>query len=293
MIESYAPTNGYKTFYKIFNEKSKLTPIVALHGGPGSTHHYMLGLSKLAEIGHKVILFDQAGSGNTKHNLSKEEMVFETFIDQLDSLTDYLNLSKYNLIGHSWGGILAIEYLVRAAEENKKHSINKVVISSGMYSIPFYEKCIAKLIEDLSEENKEIILRNIKNGTPDSDEFLKAHEEYDNKHIFRGKVWPELYRSPKGFFYSELYHYMWGSSESYVADGSLYTWDRTNDLHKISIPTLVTCGEFDELTPEQAQICADLIPNAELKVFEGASHCHHVESEDEYMKTLSEFFNKN
>jgi pimeloyl-ACP methyl ester carboxylesterase len=96
------------------------------------------------------------------------------------------------------------------------------------------------------------------------------------------------YRTPKGGFGASVYHSMWGASEAY-ADGSLRDWDRIAELSRITVPTLVTSGQYDELTPRQALIAHREIAGSRIEIFTAASHCVHHERPEEYNRVVEEF----
>ncbi|HTE22319.1 MAG TPA: hypothetical protein VK674_04740 [Candidatus Limnocylindria bacterium] len=85
---------------------------------------------------------------------------------------------------------------------------------------------------------------------------------------------------------------MWGVSEAY-ANGTMKNWDKIDQLKEITIPTLITSGQYDELTPEQALVTQAHIPGSEIKIFTAGSHCVHVERPEEYVEVIRKFLNKN
>jgi proline iminopeptidase len=91
---------------------------------------------------------------------------------------------------------------------------------------------------------------------------------------------------------TEVYLHMWGPSEFSVM-GTLKQFDIINKLKNITVPVLLTCGEFDEATPEATRFYQQNIPNSEMVVFKDASHMHHIEKEDEFLKILRDFLHKN
>ena len=90
---------------------------------------------------------------------------------------------------------------------------------------------------------------------------------------------------------AEVYHHMWGPSE-FTMTGTLMHTDLTNQLSQLSVPTLLTAGEFDEATPTTTQFYQSKISGAEIHIFPGASHSHHLESETEYLQVVKTFLGK-
>ena len=129
ITEGYMPYLDYKTYYRIVNGGDK-TPIVLIHGGPGSTHNYMELLDCIADSGRKVISYDQIGCGNSYLEGHPELWNADTWIDELIALRKHLHLDEVYLLGQSWGGMLIIQYLI----ERKPEGIKGVILSSTLPS---------------------------------------------------------------------------------------------------------------------------------------------------------------
>ncbi len=110
--EGYIPFRGYKTWYRIVGEKEEdgKYPLICLHGGPGATHDYFQPLEALALTGRRVILYDQLGWGNSDHVQNTSMWTIELFVNELSVLIQTLGLTHVHILGHSWGGQLALEF---------------------------------------------------------------------------------------------------------------------------------------------------------------------------------------
>jgi proline iminopeptidase len=84
---------------------------------------------------------------------------------------------------------------------------------------------------------------------------------------------------------------MWGPSEFFVT-GNLLDYDRTARLGEITIPTLFTCGRFDEATPESTTFFQGLVPGSELAIFEQSAHCAHIEEKPVYLHLVRDFMHR-
>lgn len=282
--EGYIRFKKYKTYYKIVGEaQPSKPPLVVLHGGPGGAHNYMLPLVALADAGYQVIFYDQLGCGKSDMPDDDSLWTIKTFVSELNAVRKHLKLKEINLLGHSWGGMLAIEYML-----TKPRGVKSVVLASAMISMPLYVSENAKIREQLPKDIQDMLTLHEKAGTTDSRAYTKAHKVYDGHFIFRGKEFPKEFRTPPGGNGKAAYEKMWGVSEAYP-NGDLKNWDRIADLHKIKVPTLVIAGEYDELTPHQAQITHTEIAGSELEIVTGASHCAHVEQPDAYVARIRRF----
>lgn len=285
MKDGFFLFNGFNTYYQIFgDEKDQKPPLLILNGGPGSSRHYLLNLQKLTKTGRKVILYDQLGSGSSEGRDETKLWNIKTFVDQVEAVRSELNLKEIHLLGHSWGGMLAIEYMM-----TEPSGVLSLTLASSMISMPLYQKEVDNLVADLPENTRLTLEKHHKAGTIDNPEYKQALQEYENRHIFTGEHWPSELSTPKGAFNPAIYQLMWGLDETYAHTGSLKNWDRINDLHKITIPTLITSGRYDELTPHQSDITHKEIANSQQVIFEHSSHCHHIEEEARFLETLSAF----
>ena len=115
-----------RTWYRVTGEGGR-TPLVALHGGPGSTHNYFRPLERLADE-RQVVLYDQLGCGRSDRP-DELEWCLEVFTAELDALREHLGLDEIHLLGTSWGGMLALEHALARPE-----SVAGLVLSSTLAS---------------------------------------------------------------------------------------------------------------------------------------------------------------
>ena len=280
--KGYIKFKDYRTYYEIYGKPTATSPLLVLHGGPGAGRYYLLGLAKLAKD-RQVIFYDQLGSGLSDHPKDDSLWTIETFVDEVAAVRTQLGLKEIHLLGHSWGGMLAISYLL-----TRPKGIHGVILGSAMFSMPLYQKEVEKLKAALPQQVYETLKRNEQAGTTESAEYQKAYKKYHQEYIFRGKLYPREYTSPKGLNGDASYRKMWGVSEAF-ANGSMKSWDMIERLHEITEPVLITSGQYDELTPEQALITHGKLPNSRIKIFTAGSHCAHIEYEAEYLKTVESF----
>lgn len=285
--EGYVPFKGFKTFYKIIGTSSSNNkPLLVLHGGPGSTHNYLLGLSALAESGRQIIFYDQLGCGNS--DMPKDDSLWniKLFIDEIKTVRSELGLNDIHILGHSWGGMLAIEYLL-----TKPDGIRSTILASSMISMPLYQIEVDKLKNALPQNVGTVMKKHEEAGTTASTEYRDAYAIYKKYHLFRNDVFPQKYSTPDDKIGNSVYAKMWGLSEAY-GNGTMKNWDRVNQLKEIKLPVLITSGQYDELTPWQAGVTRDQIPSSELCIITNGSHLVHIEQEQNYLDIVSKFLDK-
>jgi proline iminopeptidase len=114
--EGFIPFKGFKTWYKIVGtgeEPGKL-PLLLLHGGPGACYDYLWSLADMADTGRRVIFYDQLGCGLSSLDVSKPELwTIELYLEEINAVREALGLEHIHLLGQSWGGMLAMEYMIR------------------------------------------------------------------------------------------------------------------------------------------------------------------------------------
>jgi proline-specific peptidase len=288
--EGFIPFRGYKTWYRVVGEReqSGKYPLICLHGGPGATHDYFGSLEAFAATGRRVILYDQLGWGNSDHIQNPAMWTVELFVEELGVIRQALGLEVVHLLGHSWGGQLAMEYAL-----TQPAGLASLIIADSLASAPQWAVEAQRLISQLPETTQQVIRGHETSGTTDSQEYKEAMKEY-SRHFAGGHIDPKpewVKEAFKKLENNEIYLTMWGPSE-FCVTGTLKEWDITNRLGEIRVPTLVLCGRDDEATPALAQTICDGIPGSELVIFERSAHFPHIEETDRYLQMLGEFLDQ-
>jgi L-proline amide hydrolase len=283
------PFGDHMTWYRVTGTPGKGKPaVVALHGGPGGTHDYLLPLAELADAGWPVVHYDQLGNGGSTH-LDDADPGFwtpELFDAELGNLLNRLGIAgDYVLFGHSWGGLLAAKH---ASE--RPSGLRGLVIANSPASYPEWRKELKILRDLLPSGINETLLAHEAAGTTDTREYFDAMMVFYNRHVIRTRPWP---REFKATFMDTLsnptvYHAMNGPCEFHVI-GSLKDWGVMDLLPAIDVPTLVISGRHDEVTQESVRPFLELIPGARGKVFEDSSHSPHLEEPELFRQVMLEF----
>ena len=281
--EGYMNIEGGKIWYSISSSKEaeNKTPLLIVHGGPGATHDYLNNLRALKGE-RPVILYDQLGSG--KSIVSKSDKgLWQTsrFIDELRQLINFLELKEVILLGHSWGGALVAEYALKYPLK-----VKKLILASPLLSTKIWESDAQILIHKLPKETKNALLKQKKNEK----EYQKGVDVYYSKFFCRAKPWPNNLKYSMTHINAEIYEMMWGANE-FTATGNLKDFDVFSRLSGMTIPVLLTGGQYDEATPDTLAKAKKLIPNSKFVIFKKSSHVSHLEEEAAYLKMLSEFLN--
>jgi L-proline amide hydrolase len=252
---------------------SRPLPLVVLHGGPGMTHDYLRALADLFDD-RQVVLYDQFGTGNSSHrpDWDPSEWTAGLFVEQLRELLAHLGFAEaggFHLLGHSWGGMLAQEFVF-----GRPPGLASLILSDTSASAAGIPESMAALLAPIgAEEPDEQAQRNL----------------FFQRHVCRLDPTPddlertyELVGQNPGVFVA-----MMGPTGD--ATGTLQGWTGVPRLPEITVPTLVLAGEHDELQPVAWGPLAEHIPNARTHVFAGASHTPYLESPDEYHAVVAPF----
>jgi L-proline amide hydrolase len=274
--EGFIPFKGYRTWHKIVGEREEAgkLPLLLLHGGPGACHDYLWSLAAMAQTGRRVIFYDQIGCGLSHIDESKPEIwTVDLYCEEIDAVRKALGLEKIHLLGQSWGGMLAMEYLIR-----QPRGVASATIASSPASMIQWVAEANRLREQLPPEVNAVLLKHEAAGTTNSQEYQSAMMEFYNRHVCRVVPNPDYVQRTfaKLAEYPEVYHTMNGPSEFHVT-GTLKNWDIIRQLPKINVPTLVTSGRYDEATPLIARTVHEGIRGSEWVLFENSSHMAHVE----------------
>jgi len=279
----------HRTWYRLTGDlTSGKPPIVAVHGGPGSTHDYLLPLADLAEYGWPVVHYDQIGNGGSTHlpGRGADFWTVDLFLAELDNLIEMLGLGGgYVLFGQSWGGLLVAAHAAR-----RPPGLRGLVVANAPASYPLWLAEMEVLRAALPPGVDEALRRHEAAGTTHDDEYHQAMRPFLERHVCRLSPWPREYQASFYEMYNDptVYYTMNGPSEFHVI-GTLRDWGVVDLLPDIAVPTLVLSGEHDEATPAAVRPYADLIPDARWKIIPGSSHLPHLETPERFMAILLEY----
>lgn len=273
---------GYRTWYRIVGEcEEGKAPLLVLHGGPGSCHNYLTSLDELAESGRQIIYYDQLGCGKSSVPEGKIQWREQVFLDELEQLRDCLHLSRIHILGQSWGGMLAMQYM-----EQQPEGVISLVVASSPASMEVWQVEARELIGLLPEREKQAILESEAAGDYENQEYQRANEEYTRRHVCSLEPWPEQIKISMNS-HTECYEKMIGPSEFSIV-GSLKKWDIRRDLHKIQVPVLITSGTMDEATPLMMKELREQIPGSRWELLRG-THMVHWEQKEQYNPMVEKF----
>jgi proline-specific peptidase len=260
-------------------------PLLCLHGGPGFCHDYLEELEGLADR-RRVVFYDQLGCGRSDRPGDASLWTVERFVEELATVREALGLERLHLFGSSWGGMLAMQYVL-----DRQPELDSLVLCSSPASIPRWIQDCRQLLEQLPEDGQRVIERHEADGFTGCPEYQAAILVFYKRHVCRLDPWPDgLERAFAGAGF-DVYHTMNGPSEFAVV-GTLKDWDVTDRLHEIRVPTLLTGGRHDECRPEHLAEMHGRIPESELVIFEESSHFAFAEERERYLEVVNAFLDR-
>ena len=287
LVPIKTPKGEFKVWTKRFGSHPRIR-LLLLHGGPGATHEYFEALERfLGAEGVEFIYYDQLGSAYSDQPKDESLWTTERFVDEVEQVRQALGLDKGNfyLLGHSWGGILAVEYALAHQEHLKG-----LVVSNMMMSIPEYNRYANEVLATQMDRAVVAEIRAIeKSGRFDSPRYMELLQpHFYAKHICRLEEWPDAVVRAFDTLNKQVYVLMQGPSE-FGASGRLEKWDRTADLGRITVPTLVVGATHDTMDPEHMRRVAAAVRHGSFLLCPQGSHMAMWDDQRTYAAGLVRF----
>jgi proline iminopeptidase len=289
MVPIQTKNGTFNVWTKRFGNNPKIS-LLLLNGGPGATHEYFECFeSFLPAEDIEFIYYDQLGCGNSDDPKDTAMWDLPRYVEEVEQVRKSLGLNKDNffLLGHSWGGILAMEYTLKYQDQMKG-----VIISNMMSSCPEYGKYANTVLAKQMDQKVLDTIRQIEEkkdfNNPKYMELLIP--DFYEKHICRmpQNQWPEPVKRSFSKMNQSLYVTMQGPSEFGIS-GKLEKWDRSGDLPQIKIPALIIGAKFDTMDPEYMKWMSTRVQNGSYLFCPNGSHMSMYDDQKTYTKGLISF----
>lgn len=289
VIPIQTPKGKFNVWTKRFGNNPKIK-LLLLNGGPGATHEYFECMeSFLPQEGIEFIYYDQLGCGNSDNPKDTTMWDLDRYVEEVEQVRQALHLNKDNfyLLGHSWGGILAMQYALKYQKNMKG-----MIVSNMMSSIPAYGKYADEV---LAKQMDPVVLKKIRAIEAKNDFSNPAYMEllmpnFYVKHICRIPLdqWPEPVNRSFSKMNQSLYVTMQGPSEFGVA-GKLLKWDISAQLKNITIPTLTIGAKYDTMDPKHMEWMASAFKKGTYLYCPNGSHMSMYDDQQTYMQGIIKF----
>ncbi|MFZ4520063.1 MAG: proline iminopeptidase-family hydrolase [Bacteroidales bacterium] len=262
--------------------------VLLLHGGPGFSHDYFECFEDfLPKEGIEFYYYDQLGCGNSDQPTDTSLWNIPRYVEEVEQVRKGLGLDNFYLLGHSWGSMLAMEYLDKYQSHVKGAILSNM--TAGMKSYVPYAESLKKKFLTASEL-----------ATYDSLDKLKLYDAPEYQNLLMSKLytrticrfpvinWPEpIMRAFKKANLS-IYIQMQGVDEFHIT-GNFKNWEMWDKLPNIKVPTLVIGGMNDEMNPEDMKKEGRLIPLSRTYLCPGGSHMSMYDDQQNYFTNLIGF----
>lgn len=260
-------------------------PLLVIHGGPGFPHNYLRSLERLADE-REVIFWDQLGCGKSDSPPDAKLWTLQRSVAEIDTVITALGLDRFHLLGHSWGGMLAQQYLLDSVTRAAS-----LTISNSLASMARYSEDVNRLKLSLDTATQSAIDHHEAAGTTDSAEYQAAIRIWFQTYVCRTLPWPEELEESFSNLGIQIYETMLGPSEFRIT-GNLRSWDVLDRLGEISLPTLIFAGRFDECTPERMREMHQRINGSQFVLFESSAHLPFIEEPERFDQVTRDFLRK-
>ena len=290
------PIHTPKGDFRVWTRRTGNNPrvkVLLLHGGPGATHEYFEACdSYFPAAGIEYYYYDQLGSAWSDQPDDPDLWTIPRFVDEVEQVRRALGLDRDNfyLLGHSWGGMLAIEY----ALEHQRH-LKGLVISNMMSSGPAYNAYAERELMPTMDQKALAEIKRLEaaNAIDDPRYMALLMEHHYLRHILRmpAEEWPDPVNRSFAAINQAIYVPLQGPSEL-GAGGVLRTWDRTDDLGRISVPALVIGARHDTMDPGFMEMMAGKLPHGTYLFCPNGSHMAMYDDQVTYFNGIIDFIRR-
>jgi proline iminopeptidase len=280
--EGLLSVNGTDLFVKTIGDGETL---IVLHGGPGLSHDYFLPHLEVLSEEMKLVIFDQRGMGRSSVKLDSSTFSPDLLIEDIEALREKLGFTDFHLMGHSWGGVLAMQYA--AAYPG---SLKSLILCNSMPATPEFDELMFENFTRIFERQNMADLEPYQQKIDEGSRDIKIFERYIQLH-FR----PSFYDT------SDVNQLNINLSENYFETQELLQYLTPTEepppllpaLENLHIPVLIIRGEIEAIPLESDQKLEQTLPNAELVNIPQAGHFPFIEKPEEFARIISGFIRQN
>lgn len=275
-INDRIPIRDISLFVRVMGQGD---PLLLLHGGPGMDHTSLLPLAPCADR-FTLIYMDQRCNGRSD-GIPLATMTWDNLTADVDALRQALGYETWAVLGHSFGGMVALEYALRYPDR-LSHLLLMDTCGDARW---VREKAPALLAKRGFGPTAVEAARRFFTGQLAPDEVFQTAMKFARAYYHRSSRWALLRQIPAGFRVK-----MQPEAQIFGFGQLLAGWNVMDRLAEIATPTLVLAGRDDfQFPPEHQAILADRLPHAELALIEQAGHNAPMERPDEVMALMRRF----
>ena len=262
--------------------------LLLLNGGPGLPCDYLRDpLIAMVGKGYRVVTYDQLGCGQSDRPKEESLWTIGRYVEEVDTVRRSLGLGRIHLLGHSWGGWLAIDYAIKYQK-----NLQSLILSNTCGDMPHLIAELNRHRNALGPETVAMMQRCEAENNLEHPAYKAAITLLNYRHVLRLDHWPKPVTASLDDWNQDVYGTMQGPNE-FLYTGNLKDWNRIGQMTRIKTPTLIMCGQHDELTPACSMRMHHALPRSEITVFPNSSHMPMWEEPAAYLERLTRFLAKN
>ena len=262
-------------------------PLMVLHGGPGAPHGYFLPYLLPLARHHRLVFMDERGSGRSERLANFKGYTLDNLACDANAVRRALGLKTVDVMGHSFGGILAQAYAIKYPATVRRLILAGTGSSAARVNADF------KLIKDslapaLRAQIDALELKGIIGADgAQVPEYRRLADEAEASYEYAGRPpqWDE-HGEAVGW---DVLNEMWGSRSDFHIDGNLAGFDFVPALRKLLIPTLIILGDHDLVSTATADETRAAIADSKVIVLGGSGHMTFVDQTDAFLHEVSAF----
>ena len=292
--EQYVDANGVLIYVRTIGRGM---PLVILHGGPGASHSYFLPYLLPLARHHRLVFIDERGSGNSEKLQDVTQYTVEAMVQDVEAVRVALVLSTIDLMGHSFGGVLAQAY----AFKYQPH-LAHLILASTFHSTKAMNAVFRQMKDKMPAELRARIDRleaeglfghgkPYEQGRYTNDYMIAAWGEGYFPYVYANRPDPSDDPTQDAPAW-DVYREMWGSHGEFIIDGNLKSVEYADQLSSIRTPTLLVVGDHDECDPSLSRDMQSRIPGSKLVILPTSGHMTFVDQRLMFLDSVEEFLRR-
>ncbi|HEV2852005.1 MAG TPA: alpha/beta hydrolase [Thermoanaerobaculia bacterium] len=284
VVEGKKTINGVDLYYKVMGTGDT---IIVLHGGPGLDHTEMLPQYEKLAKDFRLLFYDQRACGKSGGSFDAKTINADTYVEDLDGIRKAFGIEKANILGYSWGGLLAMFYAIKHPEGVGK----LILVDSAPASFADFEDFGKVLAQRRSDDEKKQLGK-----IRSSPEYMAGDPKAVTASLrlgFRAYCFdPDRAKEITLDFTAK-------SAKAFIEVGNLFDmtlfkpgYDIHAKLKAVSCPTLVVHGDTDPIQPKFLKAVSDEIKGSQFVLLDKCGHFSHIEQPDKLFAAIGEFVRK-
>ena len=290
--QGFVDANGVLVYYKAMGRGD---PLLVLHGGPGASHDYFLPYLLPLLRANRLVFIDERGSGQSQKLEDPAAYTVEAMVEDVEAVRQKLNLGQVNLLGHSFGGVLAQAYALKY-QRNLAHLVLCSTFQSTRKMNDVFRAMKAKMapgllarIEKMEKAGLYGHGKEYEKNRYTSEYMIAAWGEGYFPYLYQKRPDANYDPAASGAMAWDLYRAMWGAHGEFVIDGNLASVEYEDRLPSLRVPTLITVGDHDECDPSLAVTMHEKIPGSKMVVLPDSGHMTFVDQPELFNSTVDGF----